>query len=137
MAKGNTMLSLLKFWHNKHVKYIHLRTSEEKEKSTYFGVQSIIESIVGLVIIGLSIWGVIALIQHLTIELGFFQILGIIVLAGVILSALVYCPIQALVCLIYQLIINKKAIGWVALGIWIATIIGYCVEIALLVKFIL
>ena len=137
MAKKASLWNVYRFWKNKYYKYRNFREEEYRQKTVYFGVQSIIETIIGLVVIGLSIWGIIELAHALSLEMGILQILGMVVLAGIILNALIYCPIQALVCLIFQLLLNRRAVGWVALAFWILSIISYCVEIVLLVTNIL
>ena len=92
-----------------------------RPKSKMFGVRSIILSCVGMFLI--SIFG------NLTIRaitglgssgLGFFILIFFIIILIVIdFYLLGYFLIYPLICWILQLSLNKKAVGWIALALWI------------------
>lgn len=138
----NNLWKSLLFWNNINIRYQNIKNNEEERpKSIKMGVHSIVNSIIGVIIACLGIWLLIVCIQNLQalnveaspdwagdlILAGMdatFYIIGIVLGAGVVIAALFGGMVRALIYLIYQLKLNKRAIGWVALGILIAGVIG-------------
>ncbi len=127
---------LIAFWSNARVKYNRLKADEERrESSTYLGVQSIVHSVLGVVLFGLCLWGLSALFNHFTsIQLGdsewgmpIFTVLGMLVLAVSAVVVLLKFTAYALVLMIYQFKLNKKPVRWVAFALWFVCIAGYVI----------
>ena len=108
--------STLSMWYNRIIS-----DPEKREKSVYFGVQSIITSIVGATMVILCAFGVSALLRS---DGGIVAIVFIALLALLMVVGLFEFTLRGLVAMIYQLRVNKRPIGWVALAVWIATFIA-------------
>lgn len=108
--------STLSMWYNRIIS-----DPEKREKSVYFGVQSIITSIVGAVMVILCAFGVSALLKS---DSGIVAMVFIVLLALLMVVGLFEFTLRGLVAMIYQLRVNKRPIGWVALAVWLATFIA-------------
>ena len=92
-----------------------------RPKSKMFGVRSIILSCIGMFLI--SIFGNLT-IRAITglgsSSLGFFILIFFVIILVVIdFYLLGYFLIYPMICWILQLRLNKKAVGWIALALWI------------------
>lgn len=132
-----TLFKMFTFWVNLKVRYETIaKDPERKEKSVYFGVRSIISSIFSAIVIALSIWGIFACFNALNTD-SFNMILAwifIVLLAVIALTALFNGFVAALISTMYQLRLNKKPIGWVALAILIVAFVGAIIAALLLLK---
>lgn len=128
--------SFFTFWIKAEYRYQKIKSNEQKkDKSVSLGVRSIIQSIICGVLVVLFLWGLVACIGHLS-ELnsgkvnGVSQGLPIITILGMVFTAVgalvsfVQGVIGGLVYMIYQFKLNKRAIRWVALVIWVLVIIA-------------
>ena len=93
---------------------------ERKDKSVYFGVRSIISSIIGAIIVVLCAFGISALMDSDSIV----SIVFIVILALCMISALFECSLRGLITMIYQLRLNKLPIGWVSLAVFIVSVVA-------------
>ena len=110
--------SFLSFWSQVSNQYARLTANEEKRaRSVRLGVTAMILAVISAALVVGSVWG-------LGTAMGLISdspIVGIVVLLlciGVAITFLTRGMINALLYAIYQLRLNKKAIGWVALVVW-------------------
>ena len=89
---------------------------EEIPKIKQFGVKSLIYSCLSVVIGVLCILGVVLCIRSLN---PFFMIFGTIFMIYLFFSLSIVINIMSIKLWVLQLKCNKKAIGWVAMSIWI------------------
>ena len=116
--------SNLSLWYNRIA-----NDPEKREKSTYFGVRSIISSLVGAIIIILCAFGISALMNNENV----LTIVFIVLLAVAMISVLFECTLRGLVTMIYQLRLNKRPIGWIALAVFL---VSFVVMVLLSILFI-
>ena len=132
MSKNSTsILHLIEKMVDIRVKYKEIKNNEEERpKSTYMGKSAIMYNIIFLILIACGVAILIAGIGLLgTIGIIFGIILAF---AGAvfILFSFVYL-LLALNCAIKQLILNKRAIGWVSLTITLLIIVAAVVAVAI------
>ncbi|MCM1305930.1 MAG: hypothetical protein NC037_06180 [Bacteroides sp.] len=121
---SNNLWELIMF--NTHLKIRYQRiceNPEKREKSVYFGVLSILFSIIGAVIVALCAFGISSLMDNDNL----LSIVFIVILALCILISIVECTIRSLISTVYQLKVNKLPIGWAALAVFIVTFIAMVV----------
>ncbi|MDE7296243.1 MAG: hypothetical protein K2N84_03155 [Clostridia bacterium] len=132
MSKNSTsILHLIEKMVDIRVKYKEIKNNEEERpKSTVMGKSAIMYNIIFLILIAC---GVAVLIAGIGL-LGTIGILFGIILAFAgavfILVSFVYL-LLALNCAIKQLILNKRAIGWVSLTITLLIIVAAVVAVAI------
>ena len=131
------LIGFFTFWTHIGVQYAAIKNNEERrEKSVYLGVRSIIQTLIcAALTVGLLI-GAVALVGLLEGEaalLFIFIIVGIVACLIGALSTLVQGVIGGLLYMIYQFRLNKRPIRWVALGVWIAAVVGMIVFVILYV----
>lgn len=118
------------FWTTAASKYKRLKANEEKrDKSVSLGVESIIHCISTVIVVLLCVWGLSACIGFLSDpSLGFIMVLILTVaLAAMIIVAIVQGFIGGLIYLIYQFKLNKRAVRWVALAVWLFVFVAIVV----------
>ncbi|MDE5721413.1 MAG: hypothetical protein K2I30_01550 [Clostridia bacterium] len=127
MGIFNAIAHFFTFWITAANRYNRLKANDEKrEKSVSLGVRSILTGIFTGVVTLLCVWGLHACIGFLNDgSLGFIIVLILtICLAAVLLAALVQGFIGSLLYLVYQFKLNKRAVRWVALAVWLAVLIA-------------
>ena len=112
---------------------------ELKPKSKMFGVRSIWFTIAMLAVICAGVVGVVWIISVLNQD-AIMVVIGLIILLVFLIVLTIwggsYLIIASLTCWIYQLRLNKKAIGWVAMALFFVAIVGIAtVTIIMLNKF--
>ena len=110
--------SFISFWSQVSNQYARLAANEEKRaRSVRLGVTAIILAVISAALVVLSVWGLGTAVGLISDS----PIVGIVVLLlciGVAITFLTRGMINALLYAIYQLRLNKKAIGWLALVVW-------------------
>ena len=120
----------LTFWSRLSTKYNRIASDPElREKSICFGVEAILSSIFGAVIIVLCAFGVSALMSDSALGIIFAVLLIIVAVVS-----LVQLIIRGLITMIYQRRLNKKPIGIASLIIWIVAVIAAIVLSVLMVS---
>lgn len=111
------------FWTKIRFKYERLSKDEEKKKSSIkLGIWSICETLVGAIITALALWGMLLCVNAMGNNSFILPLIGAIVTAVLALTALVRGIIGGLLYMIYQLKLNKRAIGYIALALWLLAI---------------
>ncbi len=126
------LVSFLQFLSRANTRYnLIAQDPEKRDRSVRLAVDSIVFSIVGVVMVGLSALGFSALWKHLTsIELGgtyeypISTLIGLIAVSACAVYSFLQTSIYSLALLIYQFRLNKRAARWWALVIWILAIAG-------------
>lgn len=125
------IISYLFNWLSQRARFKQIKEDpEKKEKSVYFGVTAIIKTISYAILTALSILGFIYCFKALSSEslgviLAFFGVVCCAIFAIYSTVSLIFsCPLE----ISYQLRLNKRAIGWLALVLYIA-----CVGVAVFV----
>ncbi|MDE5601594.1 MAG: hypothetical protein K2J16_03755 [Clostridia bacterium] len=121
----------LTFWSRLSTKYNRIASDPElREKSICFGVESIVSSILGAVIIVLCALGISALVNGSTLGIIF-----VVLLAIVAVVSLVQLIVRGLITMIYQRRLNKKPIGTSALIFWVwSVVVSIAFPVFMLVK---
>ncbi len=128
--------SFFTFWLRAGRKYKSLKNNEEKrDKSVSLGVRSIVQTLICGVLAVFCIWGLSFCAQNLNAVLtgssdaGFpiLSIIGVAAFGLATLALFVQGVIGGLIYLIYQFKLNKRAIRYVALVIWLLAIIALIV----------
>lgn len=139
-----TIFNALLFWINLSTKYDTIKKDpEKKKKSIYFAVRTILTSLFSAIVVVLSIWGIIACFNNLSSEslssmmLSIFMWIFIVILILVALTGFINGFIASALCVSYQLRLNKKPIGWVALAILIIAFVTAIVVSYLLIAKVL
>ena len=114
----------LSVWYNRIV-----NDPDKREKSVYFGARSIISSLVGAIIIILCAFGISALMNNENALTVVFMVL----LAVAMISVLFECTLRGLVTMIYQLRVNKRPIGWIALTVFVVSFVAMVLLSSLLI----
>lgn len=129
------------FWNSISLKYDKLKNNEEKrEKSVNLGVQSIVQTILFGILAFLAAWGFCICFKNFVSPDSVnswwpvFSILGFIVCGPVALVSFVEGMIGGLLYMIYQFKLNKRAIRWVALAVWIFVFVAVVVAIIFVAK---
>ncbi len=121
------------FWVKIERKYKKIRDNEDKRAiSISLGVRSIIQSLICGAITILALWGLSFCVANFASGfkewgLPVLTIIGLAVTALAALSSFVQGVIGGLLYMIYQLKLNKRAVGYVALVIWILVIAAIAV----------
>lgn len=104
---------------------------EKKKKTVIFGWLSILFSLLCVGLVYPCVWlGVKGIIFTFTTFMGFFTYffaLGHIIIFSLSLCAFLipfYLWIHGVVLVIWQLCLNRRFIGWLALIIWLASVVG-------------
>lgn len=113
--------------------------SELKQRSKMFGVHSIWFTIAMLAVICAGVASVVWIVSILNQD-AIMVVIGLIILLIFLIVLTIwggsYLIIASLTCWIYQLRLNKKAIGWVAMALFFVAIAGIAtVTIIMLNKF--
>lgn len=118
-ATGNIFL----YWVNIGARYDRLKNDEQKQPvSVNLGVQSIIYSILGTILLSLFTFSIAYLVKTPTDSLGEILKVVVIVLCSILaLLSIFYGILNGLMCAVYQKRLNKLPIGSIALGINIAS----------------
>lgn len=102
--------------------YHNIKSDEDlRPKSKMFGVRSIILSSIGIILVVLFANLTVRTVQALSsgdiaVLLNLFFLLVLIIIDIFIIG---YFLIYPLICWILQINLNKKAIGWIAMALWI------------------
>lgn len=132
------LIGFFTFWTHIGVQYGLIKNNEERrEKSVYLGVRSIIQTVICAALTVGLLFGAVFLVRQLEGEaalLFIFIIIGIIACVAGALSALVQGVIGGLLYMIYQFRLNKRPIRWVALGVWIAAVVGMILFVILFIS---
>ena len=116
-----TLRNLIMYFNNLSIRYSNIIADpERRENSKYFGIISIINSILGAVIVALCAFGISALMENDSIV----SIVFIVLLALMIVVALFEFTLRGIIATVYQRKVNKHPIGIAAIVIWIATFIA-------------
>lgn len=124
MSKGDFIRRVFRMSHT----YDRLARSEKRDDIVRFGVSSIVYSIIFLA----AMIGAAFLIKTMTTDSG-MALVGIILTVCCVLIALPML-LYAVVALIYQFRINKRAIRWVALVLLILALIAAVVAVILVLN---
>ena len=122
MGKNSNILNIISKLINIFSDYDKIKRDPAlRPKSKMFGVRSIVLSCIGMVLISIFLNLTLRAIAGLNagdlsvIVMVFFVIILIII----DIYLLGYFVIYPLICWILQISLNKKAVGWVALALWI------------------
>lgn len=112
------IMDFFAFWIGMRTRFDRYRNEGKAETSVAFGILSICYSLFGCALLALFVWlASLLLLQTdgLTplLAVPFAVILGILALVVAVRG-----PIAGLVAAVYQLRLNKKPIGWIALAVW-------------------
>ncbi len=112
--------NIINFWSKADRKYNKLKADEEKrENSVSLGVRGIIQAILSAAFVVLFVFGGVFCFSKTEFELaGLLLILGGVLSLLCGLAVLVQGVIGALIYVIYQMKLNKRAVGWISLVIW-------------------
>ena len=118
--------NILNFWSKADRKYNNLKADEDKkDTSVSLGVRGIIQAILSAVFVALFVFGGVFCFSKTEFELaGLLYILGGVISLLCGLAVLVQGFFGALFYVIYQMKLNKRAIGWIALVIWFLCLAG-------------
>lgn len=119
------IMGLIMFWSKLSDKYAKICSEGRQTTSVYFGVRAIISIITGIILMGLFAIGLGYAAGVLMNSLLF--LFGIVIAAGLavgILVAFVNGVIGSLICVIYQLRLNRGPMGWIALAVWILFLVA-------------
>lgn len=124
------------FWVKIERRYDKIKGDETKrENSVSLGVRSVIQSIVCGALTVLALWGLSRCVANFTSGfshgLPVLTIIGMVVTAFCALALFVQGVVGGLLYMVYQLKLNKKAVGFAALVVWIL-VIAAIVVLALL-----
>ncbi len=122
--------NFIMYFTNMSVRYDRIVSDpNRREKSVWFGVQSLVASLFGAAVIILCAFGISALMK----EDNIVTLVFIILLVVIMLVAILECTVRGLISMIYQLRVNKKPVGWIALAIWIVALVLEIVISALMI----
>lgn len=112
--------NIIRFWEKADRKYNKIKADEaQKETSVSLGVRGIIQAVLSAVVVALLVFGGVFCATKIEFELaGLLYLLGTIIAFLCGLAILVQGLVGALIFIIYQMKLNKRAIGWIALIIW-------------------
>ncbi len=122
--------NFIMYFTNMSVRYDRIVSDpNRREKSVWFGVQSLVASLFGAAVIILCAFGISALMK----EDNIVTLVFIILLVVIMLVAILECRVRGLISMMYQLRVNKKPVGWIALAIWIVALVLEIVISALMI----
>ena len=129
------MASIFARFINLNVKYNRIsQDAERKQKTVYFGVYSIVVSILVGALFVLLMWGLLACLNALDggglSVILLYVFIAIIAVTELVLFAQYVCG--GLLGVIFQLRCNRKAIGWIALAVFVIATVGMAVGIVYL-----
>ncbi len=115
---------IFRFWTAASSRYNRLKSNPEKQSaSVSLGVRSIVSAFLGMALTGLSIWAMSLCYTNLNgasgVEFPIISVIGLAFFAILGLTLFVTCTLKGLVYFIYQLRLNKRAIGWIAALVWV------------------
>ena len=112
--------NIIRFWEKADRKYNKIKADEaQKETSVSLGVRGIIQAVLSAVVVALFVFGGVFCATKIEFELaGLLYLLGTIIAFLCGLAILVQGLVGALIFIIYQMKLNKRTIGWIALIIW-------------------
>lgn len=118
--------NIIHFWEKADRKYNKLKADEEKrETSASLGMRGIIQAILSAAVVVLFVFGGVFCFSKTEFELaGLLYIIGGVISLLCGLAVLVQGFFGALFYVIYQMKLNKRAIGWISLVIWILCLAG-------------
>jgi len=133
MASNNGGFHLFRIWNQRSIKYSTIRDSEKRATSISFGVKTIIASVFCVVFAVLFALCLKNIGQSSTID---DIVLSVLYIIGMVICGLSFLSIlfTAIIDVQYQLRLNKKAIGWIALIILILALAGSVVAVLMLGK---
>ena len=124
----NLIVGLLNFWTKKSYKFHALKDDETKRPiSVSLGVQSIIQSIISLVAVALGAFLLTTCVNGMKTDalmLIIFVFIGLAASVAVMIFSFIQGFLGAMLCWIYQLRLNKKAVGFIAIVVWILCLVG-------------
>ncbi len=122
------------FWVSASNTFNKLRNDDElRPKTVRMGVNSIVMTVVACVFTFLGGWGALTCFNLISSGDSFLlPLLGLILSLAAAIGGLARGFICSLMYWIYQLRLNKKPIGYVALALWILGIVGVVVAIILI-----
>lgn len=119
------------FWNSISLKYDKLKNNEEKrEKSVNLGVQSIVQTILFGALAFFAAWGFCICFKNFVSPEGVsswwpvLSMIGFIVCGPVAVVSFIEGIIGGLLYMIYQFKLNKRAIRWVSLAVWILVFVA-------------
>ncbi len=131
------MFSKLFYYFHQRSKFLSIKKNPEKrEKSVYFGVRALFRTIILAGFTALFAVGLIYCIKAMSNQnLGVLLAIIGVVTCGILLfystiSLIFSCPLD----IYYQIRLNKRAIGWVALTIYVVSV---ALAVFLVVYFVL
>ena len=117
--------------------YDKIKDSDKRDTSTRLGALSIICTIVGAILTALFAWGFLASVQAFSgdsLLSVILAVLGVVICFAGIIASVFDGILKGLMYWIYQMKLNKRAIGKVALVLWILFSIGSIVGTVLLLS---
>ena len=128
---------MLSLFFRLHTNYTLICQDEQrKAKTVYFGVRSIITTILAGAFFTLGIWGFILLFNAMDSQsLSILAIVPLIIILAIVeLVLFAQYVLGGLIGVIYQLRCNRRAIGWVALGLFIVVTVGMAIGIVFIIS---
>ena len=108
------------FWARLSARYQQICSEGRQKNSVYFGVRAIISLIIGVVVVAGCLIGAYFIMT--TIGESLLIIFAIVLAIGLAAAALVGLLngiVASLICVIYQLRLNRGPMGWIALAVWV------------------
>lgn len=123
------------FWTKASNRYVRLKDDEgQRETSQTLGVRSIVRTLTGVVLFVALVWLLVACIGNFrSVQSGsggslpILSIIGIVFGAVGALAAFVQGVLGGLIYLIYQFKLNRRPVRWIALSVWLLSLIGMVV----------
>lgn len=119
---ANTAFEFMFYFVKLRSKYERIESDRQKrEVSVYFGVMSLINSVIWAMLVVLGAVGLGFSIEFL----GSSFIIGIVMVifcGALAVVSLVYLAFGSSMCFVYQLKLNKHPIGYIAIGVWVLCI---------------
>lgn len=118
------------FWTPIARKYEMLKNDEERRpKSVTMGVRSIIQSVLCGIFTVLALIGLSFCIQNFTGngQMPIFTIIGGVAAVVAAVALFINGVIGGLIYMVYQFKLNKRAIRWIALAVWLVVIVAVIV----------
>ena len=130
--------NIIRFWEKADRKYNKIKADEvQNETIVSLGVRGIIQAVLAAVVVALLVFGGVFCATKIEFELaGLLYLLGTIIAFLWGLAILVQGLVGALIFIIYQMKLNKRAIGWIALIIWFLCLGGAIAVSVVLMGFI-
>ncbi len=113
------LVGLIAFWSRLSDRYNRICSEGSAEKSVYFGVRAIISMVFSALLMVGIVAGVFYTLMLMDSLLVIFAIIIAIVLGLGGIVVMIIGVIGSLICVIYQLRLNRGPMGWIALVVWI------------------